>query len=239
MIDMVIAEDQAMLRDSLAYAIGTQDDMRVVAAIADAADALSAVEKHHANLALLDVCTENDSSGIVAAAAIKEAHPDVRVVIMTGMPEITFVEQARAAGVDSFVYKNVGTAELIAVIRSTMEGYSTFPRPQSNALSGAAALTQTEIDILRLVCETKTRKEIAQELYLSEGTVKRHISEILAKTATTTSCALPCTRLPADSSSPAWAAPASRPRNSARGRARSRPRRIAAGTASRAPARNL
>ena len=80
------------------------------------------------------------------------------------------------------MYKNVGTAELIAVIRSTMEGYSTFPRPQSNTLSGAAALTQTEIDILRLVCETKTRKEIAQELYLSEGTVKRHISEILAKT---------------------------------------------------------
>ncbi|WP_449132798.1 response regulator transcription factor [Senegalimassilia anaerobia] len=161
MIDMVIAEDQAMLRDSLACAIDMQDDMHVVAAIADAADALSAVEKHHANLALLDVCTENDSSGIVAAAAIK---------------------QARAAGVDSFVYKNVGTAELIAVIRSTIEGYSTFPRPQSNALSGAAALTQTEIDILRLVCETKTRKEIAQELYLSEGTVKRHISEILAKT---------------------------------------------------------
>ena len=150
MIDMVIAEDQAMLRDSLACAIDMQDDMHVVAAIADAADALSTVEKHHANLALLDVCTENDSSGIVAAAAIKEAHPDVRVVIMTGMPEITFVEQARAAGVDSFVYKNVGTAELIAVIRSTMEGYSTFPRPQSNALSGAAALTQTEIDILRL-----------------------------------------------------------------------------------------
>lgn len=182
MIDMVIAEDQAMLRDLLACVIDMQDDMHVVAAIADAADALSAVEKHHANLALLDVCTENDSSGIVAAAAIKEAHPDVRVVIMTGMPEITFVEQARAAGVDSFIYKNVGTAELIAVIRSTMEGYSTFPRPQSNALSGAAALTQTEIDILRLVCETKTRKEIAQELYLSEGTVKRHISEILAKT---------------------------------------------------------
>ncbi|MBD9214437.1 MAG: DNA-binding response regulator, partial [Senegalimassilia anaerobia] len=119
MIDMVIAEDQAMLRDSLACAIDMQDDMHVVAAIADAADALSAVEKHHANLALLDVCTENDSSGIVAAAAIKQAHPDVRVVIMTGMPEITFVEQARAAGVDSFVYKNVGTAELIAVIRST------------------------------------------------------------------------------------------------------------------------
>ena len=182
MIKIVIVEDQTMLRDSLAQIIDTQPDMEVVASLADAAFALDEVEKTGATCALLDVCTENDSSGIVAARRIKESHPEVRVVIMTGMPEITFVEQARAAGVDSFVYKNVGTAELIAVIRSTMEGYSTFPRPQSNALSGAAALTQTEIDILRLVCETKTRKEIAQELYLSEGTVKRHISEILAKT---------------------------------------------------------
>ena len=182
MIRLMIVEDHAMLRDSLACTINTQSDMEVVASLGDAAEALEALERSGATCALLDVCTENDSSGIVAARKIKEAHPEVKVVIMTGMPEITFVEQARAAGVDSFVYKNVGTAELIAVIRSTMEGYSTFPRPQSNALSGAAALTQTEIDILRLVCETKTRKEIAQELYLSEGTVKRHISEILAKT---------------------------------------------------------
>lgn len=182
MIDIVIVEDQAMLRDSLACTINTQDDMRVVAALGNATKALAAVEEHNAALALLDVCTENDESGIVAARAIKTAHPSVRVVIMTGMPEITFVEQARAAGVDSFVYKNVGTNELLSIIRSTVEGYSTFPRPQSGLLTGSAALTDVEIDILRLVCETKTRKEIAQELYLSEGTVKRHISEILAKT---------------------------------------------------------
>ena len=60
--------------------------------------------------------------------------------------------------------------------------YSTFPRAQQSIFSDAAALTDVEVDILRLVCETKTRKEIAQELFLSEGTVKRHISEILAKT---------------------------------------------------------
>ena len=182
MIEVMIVEDQAMLRESLAQTIESQEDMHVAACLADAADAPGRATETDCGLVLMDVCTEHDSNGIVAARRIKEANPAVRVVIMTGMPEITFVEQARAAGVDSFVYKNVGTAELIAVIRSTMEGYSTFPRPQSNALSGAAALTQTEIDILRLVCETKTRKEIAQELYLSEGTVKRHISEILAKT---------------------------------------------------------
>ena len=182
MIDMVIAEDQAMLRDSLACAIDMQDDMHVVAAIADAADALSAVEKHHANLALLDVCTENDSSGIVAAAAIKQAHPDVRVVIMTGMPEITFVDQAREAGVDSFVYKNVGIEELLAVMRSTLAGYCTFPKPPQSIFSGTAALDAVEVSILRLACEGKSRREIAAELFMSEGTVKRRISEILNKT---------------------------------------------------------
>lgn len=64
----------------------------------------------------------------------------------------------------------------------TVEGYSTFPLAQQSIFSDAAQLTDTELAILRLVCETKTRKEIATELYLSEGTVKRHISEILAKT---------------------------------------------------------
>ena len=101
---------------------------------------------------------------------------------MTGMPEITFIEQARAAHVDSFVYKNVSTEELLYIVRSTMDGYSTYPHAQDNLFSDTASLSETEINILRLVCETKTRKEIAAELYMSEGTVKRHISEILAKT---------------------------------------------------------
>ena len=119
MIKIVIVEDQTMLRDSLAQTIDAQPDMEVVASLADAAFALDEVEKTGATCALLDVCTENDSSGIVAARRIKESHPEVRVVIMTGMPEITFIEQARAAHVDSFVYKNVGTNDLLGIIRST------------------------------------------------------------------------------------------------------------------------
>ena len=182
MIRLMIVEDQAMLRDSLACTINTQSDMEVVASLGDAAEALEALERSGATCALLDVCTENDSSGIVAARKIKEAHPETRVIIMTGMPEITFIEQARDAKADSFVYKNVGTSDLLSIVRSTMEGYSTYPTQKQSVFSGTASLTDVEIDILRLVCETKTRKEIAAELYLSEGTVKRHISEILAKT---------------------------------------------------------
>lgn len=185
MITIVIVEDQGILRESLACTLNLQEDMQVARALSDAADALDVVRETNANLALLDVCTENGSngsSGIAAAKQIREACPDTKIVIMTGMPEITFIEQAKLAGADSFVYKNVGTEELLGIIRSTANGYSTFPNATQSIFSDASALNETEISILRLVCEAKTRKEIAAELYLSEGTVKRHISEILAKT---------------------------------------------------------
>lgn len=182
MIDVLIVEDQAMLRESLAQAISEQEDMRVVGALADAADAPALAEELRPRLVLMDVCTEHGSNGIAAARRIKEALRDCRVVVMTGMPELTFVEQARGAGVDSFVYKSVGLPELLSVMRSTSLGYSTFPERPEGPFAGAAALTDEEVQILRLVCEAKSRKEIAAELYLSEGTVKRRIGEILAKT---------------------------------------------------------
>lgn len=156
--------------------------MTVVAAIADASDALDVALKEHPDMILMDVCTEHDSNGIVAAARIKEQLPECRVIIMTGMPEITFVDQAREAGVDSFVYKNVGIDELFAVMRSTLAGYCTFPKPPESIFSGTAALDDVELSILRLACEGKSRREIAAELFMSEGTIKRRISEILNKT---------------------------------------------------------
>ena len=180
-IQIVLVEDQAMLRESLAIAIDSQEDMEVVAALSKATDALGAARAFSPSLMLMDVCTEDDASGISAAAQIKAELPDIRIIVMTGIPEITFIEQARAAGADSFVYKNVSTAELLSIIRSTMEGYSTFPAAQLGDET-LEALDEEEIQILRLVCENKSRREIANELFLSEGTVKRRISTILSKT---------------------------------------------------------
>lgn len=100
---------------------------------------------------------------------------------MTGMPEITFVDQAREAGVDSFVYKNVGIDELFAVMRSTLAGYCTFPAAREHFFGYSSPRRCRAID-LRLACEGKSRREIAAELFMSEGTIKRRISEILSKT---------------------------------------------------------
>ena len=181
MIRVMIVDDQAMLRDSLRVAIGQEHDMAVVASLSDASEAPAVVERLGPDLVLMDVCTEGGQSGIAAVRRIKAAHPTVRCIVMTGMPEVTFVEQARESGADGFVYKNVGTRELLALLRSTMAGYQTFPNApaQDQLVSG---LTSDEMGVLRLVCEAKSRREIAEELFLSEGTVKRRISEILAKT---------------------------------------------------------
>ena len=127
------SRDQAILRESLARSVGDQPDMTVVSAIADASEALGVALKERPDMILMDVCTEHDSNGIVAAARIKEQLPECRIIIMTGMPEITFVDQARGAGVDSFVYKNVGIDELFAVMRSTLAGYCTFPQVRPKA----------------------------------------------------------------------------------------------------------
>lgn len=147
MIRVLIVEDQAILRESLARSVGDQPDMTVVSAIADASEALGVALKERPDMILMDVCTEHDSNGIVAAARIKEQLPECRVIIMTGMPEITFVDQAR-----------------------------------ESIFSGTAALDDVELSILRLACEGKSRREIAAELFMSEGTIKRRISEILNKT---------------------------------------------------------
>ena len=181
MIRVVLIEDQTMLRESLAITISSQHDMETVATSSTAADALQIARTLHPDLMLMDIRTEDDASGISACAQIKREFPGIRIVIMTGVPEITFIEQARAAGTDSFVYKNVGTDELLSVLRSTMAGYSTFPAATLGDKS-LEALDDEEIEILRLVCENKSRREIASEMFLSEGTVKRRISAILAKT---------------------------------------------------------
>lgn len=182
MIRVLIVEDQALLRESLAKTIDAEPDMETVSQIADAADALEEARLTQPNLILMDVCTENESSGLAAASTLKQQLPHIKIIVLTGMPELTFVAQAQEAQAESFLYKNVGTEELLGVMRSTMEGYSTYPQQIPSSHDGSLQFTELETKILQLVCAAKSRKEIAAELFISEGTVKRHISEILAKT---------------------------------------------------------
>ena len=112
MIRVLIVEDQAILRESLARSVGDQPDMTVVSAIADASEALGVALKERPDMMLMDVCTEHDSNGIVAAARIKEQLPECRIIIMTGMPETSpcRIRPARRASIALCTRTSVSTS---------------------------------------------------------------------------------------------------------------------------------
>jgi len=183
MINLLIIEDQKIVRDAIVRNLNSSGEIEVIADSGDASEACEMCEKYSPDLVLMDICTENDASGIDAAGQIKSKHPGVKVVLMTGVPEITFIEKAKAAGVDSFVYKNIGIDDMIHILVSTMNGYGTFPNEiKSDDVKMMGELTEREMQILRLLCDARSRNEIAKELSISESSVKAHISSLLSKT---------------------------------------------------------
>ena len=147
---VLLVEDETMLRESLAHTLNSEFDIEVVETLGDAANVMEVLCSTPVDIILMDVCTEGGSSGIVAAKKAKEEFPEIRIVIMTGLPEMTFVDLAKEAGVDSFIYKNVGTSELLGVLRSTLEGYSTYPTKRPIAMVDDFRFDSEEIAILRL-----------------------------------------------------------------------------------------
>lgn len=186
MIRVMIVEDQILIRDALAQALDSDPQIQVVAMISDAKDALDFCTPHRVDLILMDICTANNSSGIEAAEHIKSKRPGVKIVLMTGLPELTFIDHAKKVHADSFVYKDIPISELIQVIYSTMQGEQTFPNHTSLKPSfHYDDLTDKEREVLFLICEGLSRQEIASTLFITENTVKTHFSNILSKTGFT------------------------------------------------------
>ena len=181
MTKILIVEDQALLRDSLQFTISAQKDMEVVGASDDASLAPELCRKLTPNLVLMDVMTKNDSNGITYCTHIRREFPDIKIIIMTGLPEITFADEARKAGAHSFMNKDSGKEYLLFVIHNTMQGHGIYPGPSSEVPFNLK-FTEKELTIIRLICQGKSRSEIALDLAMSEPVVKKIISEILDKT---------------------------------------------------------
>lgn len=182
MIRMMIVEDQQILLDSLADSLAMDSNIEIVAKCTDASQAPAYCEHYKPDLVLMDICNEEGHSGISATVQLKEKMPDMKVVLMTAMPDISFIHDAKEAGADGFVYKNVGRAELLSNLQKIMQNYNVFPETEQKAVNPALDLTERELDILRQVCKGQSRREIAETLFLSENTVRNNINRILMKT---------------------------------------------------------
>jgi two-component system, NarL family, vancomycin resistance associated response regulator VraR len=179
---IVVVEDQVLLLDSLVNLINSEPDFEVVNSLTDAADVDEACAKLKPDVVLMDVCTENGSSGLDAAARLHQTYPDIKVIIMTGLPDLSFIDLARDNGVFSFVYKNLNARDLIAVLHQAKKNYSTWPTKPNMPILGYNELSEREMEVLRFYCRGMSRQDIAKYYGLSENTVKGYVRSILSKT---------------------------------------------------------
>lgn len=182
---VLIVEDQRMPRENMEHMIRESGTYEVAGSISSADLALAKCRREQIDLILMDVCTNGNKDGIEAAAEIKAAYPDTKIIIITSMAEVGFLERARRAGADSFWYKDESPEALMEIIDRTMAGEHLFPEKVPAVRVGLASsedFTPTEIRVLRLVCEGLEYDEIADRMSISRNTVKSHVSHILQKT---------------------------------------------------------
>lgn len=181
-ISILLCEDVELLNDGLTSTLSKEKDLEVVSSIFDAEDIIPTLKEKEVDIVLTDIITKNNHNALDYIPAIKKEFPSVKVVIITSFPDISFIDKAKKAGANSFIYKNASTKELVNLIRNTSSGYIIYPNQERTNAELLRSLTPTEMKVLRLYCAGNDRTEIAKELSTSVSSVKNHISSILEKT---------------------------------------------------------
>ncbi|MGJ0387441.1 response regulator transcription factor [Paenarthrobacter sp. 1092] len=182
-IRLVIADDQALVRGALAALLGLEEDIEVVAELADGAGVVSAVLEHAADVAMLDVEMPG-LDGISAAAAVRRAVPTCRVLMVTTFGRPGYLRRAMQAGASGFVVKDTPARQLAEAVRRVHSGLRVVdPLLAAESLtSGDSPLTEREAEVLKAASDGGTVADIAKAAMLSEGTVRNYLSAAMAKT---------------------------------------------------------
>lgn len=181
MIRIVIAEDQGMMLGALGALIGMEEDMEVVGMAQNGAEAIQLVEEKAPDICIMDIEMPL-KTGLDAAEALKDA--PCKIIILTTFARSGYFERARKAGVRGYLLKDSPIEELVASIRLIVAGRRIYaPELVDVAFEDYREnpLTKRENDVLKLIAEGKTTKEIAKQLFLTNGTVRNYISTIFEK----------------------------------------------------------
>lgn len=189
-IRIIIVDDHEIVREGLRALFLGQPDIEVVAEAGNGEEAEAACVKHRPNVALLDLRMPK-VGGSDAIVMVKSASPTTNVLVLTSYLEPGIVREMLKAGALGFMLKDVAKHELLDAIRATAEGKSVLHADaQSQLVSEVSGkkdhspledLTSREVDILKLIASGRSNKEIANDLSLTEGTVKGYVSNVLAK----------------------------------------------------------
>ncbi|QCQ15712.1 response regulator transcription factor [Microbacterium sp. RG1] len=194
-IRVLVADDQAIVRDGLVTILGLLDDVSVVGEASDGVEAITLALSERPDVVLMDLRMPG-LSGADATARLTRDAPEIAVLVLTTYADDDSIADALRAGARGYLTKDAGRAELEAAIHSVARGQSVFasdvgarlvraatgaPPPAVRLTDRFPALTARESDVLALVARGRNNHEIASELFVSVATVKSHINTIFAK----------------------------------------------------------
>ena len=195
-IRVLIADDQALFRRGLYVVLGTEEHIEVVAEAEDGEAAIAKAEELAPDVVLMDVRMPR-VNGIEAARRIRDTLPSTRILMLTVSDEEDDLYEAIKAGANGYLLKEISVEEVAGAIHAVMQGQSLISPSMAsklltefNSLARQAAekeqlpapvLTARELEVLKLVARGMSNRDVADELYISENTVKNHVRNILEK----------------------------------------------------------
>lgn len=180
-IRVLLADDHPVVREGLAALINRRPDMMVVAEAASGQEAVDLFRDRQPDVALIDLRMPG-VDGVAAIAAIRKESPGARIMVLTTFDGDEDIYRALRAGAKGYLLKDAPRDVLLDSIRSVYQGKAYLPSNLATKLAERLAgseLSKRELEVLRLMAEGKTNRQIAEKLFIAEGTVKMHVNSIL------------------------------------------------------------
>ncbi|WP_369034203.1 MULTISPECIES: response regulator [Streptomyces] len=193
-VRVLVVDDQRLIRDGIASLLSIRPGIEIVGTAVDGRDAVAKTLELSPDVVLMDVRMP-EMDGVEAVAVLRGRAPECRVVMLTTFDDEEYVVQALRAGAHGYLLKDLPAEELAHAVRLAHAGVTqldssvarhltaALPTPSPAGAPPAVSLSPRETDILRLLAQGHTNREIAARLYVSEGTVKNHVSRILTRLA--------------------------------------------------------
>ncbi len=182
---LLIVDDDILILKSLSLTLSREDDIEVVGCASDGAEALKIFEEHTPDIVLMDIRMPG-IDGVAATRLLKQRYPNMRVMMLTTFDDKPNIQQALSAGADGYLLKTDKISDIASKLRVMMEGVSVLGGDVLKKLTASEnkaleSLTTRELDIIRLVAQGMTNRDIGKQLFLSEGTVRNNIAVMMEK----------------------------------------------------------
>ena len=187
---VLLVDDDALIRESLTILIGFEEDFVIAGTASNGQEAFEQCAQLSPDLVLMDIRMPI-MDGVLGTRLNKQHFPHIKVVILTTFKDDEYIKEAMKCGAEGYILKNQSSDSIIESLRAVSKGNAVFEREVASTLTAmlkeetrmpmASDLTARELEVMKLVAEGLSNKEIAQSLFLSEGTTRNYVTGLLEK----------------------------------------------------------